>query len=219
MDASNGSGSSQLTRSSSPRSWSLGNPIHRTLKTVNKKSRYSPSLPRASPSTFCVTARRTKWWKEERDCSPSPSPQRRPCFSGCICCWNVNQHPFRETELSFYPHTNSSTPCEAPEASGGDALLAMTFAILLGPNHSCLNTVDMKTFSTSVQKAYHFCSRYYFQDVHWRQLHAALPPTLLRISPRPPTHRYLFGERPRRRCKHPRPAPHSHRWSSIDSWL
>lgn len=75
---------------------------------------------------------------------------------------------------------------------GNNALLALTFAILLGPNHSCLNTIDMKTFSTSVQKVYHFCSRYYYQDVHWRQLHVMLPPTLLRISPRPPTHRYLF---------------------------
>lgn len=56
MDASNDCKNNQLTRSSSPRSWSLGNPIHRILKTVNKKSRYSPSLPRASPSTFCVTA-------------------------------------------------------------------------------------------------------------------------------------------------------------------
>lgn len=45
-----------LTRSSSPGSWSLGNPIRRTHRAVNKKSRYSPSLPRASPGTCRVAA-------------------------------------------------------------------------------------------------------------------------------------------------------------------
>lgn len=141
--------------------------------------------------------------------------------SGCICCWNVNQHPFRESELLFRPSLLKEPTARSCRPKRGDnALLAMTFAILLGPNHSCLNTIDMKTFSTSVQKVYHFCSRYYFQDVHWRQLHAMSPPTLQRISPRPPTHRYLSGGGERESIRrHPLPPSHSHRWSSIDSWL
>lgn len=133
MDASLGRGRpDQLTRSSNLGTWSLGKPLHRTPRLLTRRADTPHPSRKRLLAPFALPLSQLFYLVKGR------------IASGYVSCWNVNQHPFREAGLP--------PPRPSRERSGLPSW-QMTFAILSGPNHSCPNTVDMKTFSTSVQKA------------------------------------------------------------------
>lgn len=166
----------QLTRSSSLGTWSLGKPLHRTPRLLTRRADTPhPSRERLlAPFALPLSPFFSLWEREE--------------VGGYISCWNVNQHPFREAGLPTCLNQQwKPSPLLKERRWHGAALLANDLRHSLRteslmPKHSWHeNLLHISP------KGLHFCSCYFHQDVHWSQLHAGLPPALLRITPRPPT--------------------------------